>query len=88
MRLASGLVFAVTLFCAGAVSAEMVLNRSGGSDPSSLDPQRATGNTAVPILNELFVGLVTTDENGKLTYGLAASHTVSDDGSDLGIHLT
>ncbi|MDG2320325.1 MAG: peptide ABC transporter substrate-binding protein [Rhodospirillaceae bacterium] len=80
MRLASGLVFAVMLLCTGAVSAEMVLNRSGGSDPSSLDPQRATGNTAVPILNELFVGLVTTDENGKLTYGLAASHTVSDDG--------
>jgi len=59
---------------------EMVLNRSTGSDPTSLDPQKATGNTAVPILNEIFVGLVTTDAKGKLTYGLAESHTVSDDG--------
>ena len=61
-------------------SAEMVLNRSGGSDPSSLDPQKATGNTAVPILNDLFVGLMTPDANGQMSYGLAESHTVSDDG--------
>lgn len=61
-------------------AAEMVLNRSGGSDPASLDPQKATGNTAVPILNELFVGLMTTDADGRMAYGMAESHTVSDDG--------
>ena len=70
----------IVLMLAGPASAEMVLNRSGGSDPSSLDPQKATGNTAAPILNELFVGLMTTDPNGKLTYGIAKSHTVSEGG--------
>ena len=40
----------IVLMLAGPASAEMVLNRSGGSDPSSLDPQKATGNTAAPIL--------------------------------------
>ena len=72
----------VATFCCFALpaTAEMVLSRSGGSDPSSLDPQKATGNTAVPILNELFVGLITTDANGRMTYGLAESHTVSNDG--------
>ncbi len=70
----------IILLLSNAASAEVVFNRSGGSDPSSLDPQKATGNTAVPILNELFVGLMTTDAQGKLIYGLAESHTVSDDG--------
>jgi oligopeptide transport system substrate-binding protein len=80
MRLLTQLT--VILFCILALpaSAETVLNRSGGSDPSSLDPQKATGNTAAPILNELFVGLLTTDENGRMTYGLAESHTMSDHG--------
>ena len=80
MRLFIRLTVTLLCFFALPAAAEMVLNRSGGSDPSSLDPQKATGNTAVPILNELFVGLMTTDPNGRMTYGLAESHTVSDDG--------
>lgn len=80
MRLITGVILAIAVFITNVASAEMVLNRSGGSDPSSLDPQKATGNTAVPILNELFVGLMTTDTDGKLTYGIAENHTVSDDG--------
>lgn len=83
-RLLTTLVVGVAVLAMSPVSreasAEMVLNRSGGSDPSSLDPQKATGNTAVPILNELFVGLMTTDAHGRLTYGMAESHTVSEDG--------
>lgn len=80
MRLLLQIGFSFVLLLSTAASAEMVLNRSGGSDPSSLDPQKATGNTAVPILNEMFVGLMTTDAHGKLTYGIAESHTVSEDG--------
>ncbi len=80
MRLIVQLLVVALCVIAAPASAEMVLNRSGGSDPSSLDPQKATGNTAVPILNELFVGLVTTDPDGRMTYGIAESHTVSDDG--------
>jgi len=80
MRALIGITLSVFILVTGQGQAEMVLNRSGGSDPSSLDPQKATGNTAVPILNELFVGLMTTDANGKMTYGLAESHTVSEDG--------
>ena len=59
MRLFIRLTVTLLCFFALPAAAEMVLNRSGGSDPSSLDPQKATGNTAVPILNELFVGLKT-----------------------------
>ena len=80
MRFFVSIGFAIGLLGSGLASGEMVLNRSGGSNPSSLDPQKATGNTAVPILNELFIGLMTLDAQGKLTYGIAESHTVSDDG--------
>ncbi len=80
MKLFLQIGIAIAWLISSAASAEVELNRSGGSDPSSLDPQKATGNTAVPILNELFVGLMTTDAHGKLTYGIAESHTVSEDG--------
>jgi oligopeptide transport system substrate-binding protein len=56
------------------------VNRVSSAEPSSLDPHLATGNTASSILYDLFIGLTTFDERGKLIPGAARSWTVSADG--------
>lgn len=56
------------------------LHRGTNSEPRSLDPHRAVGNSAAVILYDLFTGLMTLDRAGQLTEGVAESYTVSDDG--------
>lgn len=56
------------------------LHRGTNSEPRSLDPHRAVGNSAAVVLYDLFTGLMTLDVSGILTEGVAESYTVSDDG--------
>ncbi len=60
--------------------AQVVLNRGNGSEPSSLDPHRASGTWENNIIGDMFLGLYTEDADGIPIYGAAENHTVSDDG--------
>jgi oligopeptide transport system substrate-binding protein len=61
-------------------ASENVLRRGTASEPPSLDPHLAQGNSASSIIDDMFVGLMTSDAGGETVYGIAESHTVSDDG--------
>lgn len=50
------------------------------AEPSSVDPQTADDKNAFEAMNNLYEGLMTVDENGVLTEGLAESYQVSEDG--------
>jgi len=56
------------------------LNRGTASEPGTLDPHTATGNSAAPVLYDMNVGLTAFDENGRVTAGAAESWVISDDG--------
>lgn len=68
-----------TLSVAGVTDAA-TLHRGTNSEPRSLDPHRAVGNSAAVILYDLFTGLMTLDSAGKVTPGMAESYSVSEDG--------
>lgn len=50
------------------------------SEPDSLDPHLASGTWSAIVLRDMFTGLLTDDQNGNMTLGLAKSWVVSDDG--------
>lgn len=56
------------------------LHRGNGSDPTTLDPQRATGAWENNVIGDLFIGLMTEDVNGEAVPGVAESFGVSADG--------
>lgn len=56
-----------------------ILNRGTASEPPTLDPHLAQGNSSSAMLDDLFLGLTTTDSEGRLIGGLAESWSVSDD---------
>lgn len=57
-----------------------ILRRGTASEPPSIDPQIALGNSASSIIDDMFVGLMTTDELGETVLGVADSYDISDDG--------
>ena len=57
-----------------------VLNRGTASEPPTLDPHLAQGNSSSALIDDLFVGLMTKDANGKMIGGLAESWAASTDG--------
>lgn len=61
-------------------SAEVVLRRGNGGEPSTLDPHKTDGRIESNILRDLFEGLVTTGPDGRLLPGVAESWQISDDG--------
>lgn len=61
-------------------SGAATLSRGTASEPSTLDPHVATGNSAAPILYDMFVGLTTFDFTGAISPGAAESWSISDDG--------
>ncbi|MEZ5895526.1 MAG: peptide ABC transporter substrate-binding protein [Parvularculaceae bacterium] len=73
-------VLAVTFACIAPAYAEKILNRSTSNEPSTLDPHLALGNSSSVIIDDLFVGLMTTDASGQVAYGVAKSHTLDDGG--------
>ena len=70
---------AALILLSAAATAE-TLNRGTAAEPSTLDPHVATGNSAAPILYDMFVGLTSFDFTGAIAPGAAESWTVSDDG--------
>jgi len=56
------------------------LRRGTANELRSLDPQAVIGGSGGALLYELFEGLVTEDQNGKLIPGLAESWSRSEDG--------
>ena len=57
-----------------------VLHRGLGSDPDSLDPQRARSTQSGVVLRDIGEGLTSYSPAGELVPGAAESWTVSDDG--------
>lgn len=81
LNAARAAVFVICLVgvCASETAA-VTLHRGTNTEPRSLDPHRAVGNSAAIILYDLFTGLMTLDAAGEVVPGVAASYTVSDDG--------
>ncbi|WP_054740374.1 peptide ABC transporter substrate-binding protein [Cellulosilyticum ruminicola] len=51
-----------------------------GGEPGSLHPALSQGTHESIILDHIFEGLMKRDENSETVYGMAESHTVSEDG--------
>ncbi len=82
-RRVSGLlvcVVLVTVVTALGANAQSVFRRGTASDPETLDPHRASAQSATPIIYDMYEGLMALDGAGNLVYGAAESYTVSDDG--------
>ena len=58
-----------------------ILRANNGSEPGSLDPALAQGTHESWILENVFEGLMTFDENGKLVEGMTESYEVSENGT-------
>jgi oligopeptide transport system substrate-binding protein len=69
------------------MAADQVLNRGIGADPRTLDPLLATDVVGFDVLEDLFEGLVTMDEEGQTIPGVASSWETSADGKTWTFHL-
>ncbi|HZK37669.1 MAG TPA: peptide ABC transporter substrate-binding protein, partial [Clostridia bacterium] len=58
-----------------------ILRANNGSEPGSLDPALVQGTHESWILENVFEGLMTFDENGKLVEGMTESYEVSECGT-------
>lgn len=79
LRVLAVATLTATLSMASVASAA-TLHRGTNTEPRSLDPHRAVGNSAAVVLYDLFTGLMTLNAAGKVTPGVAESFTVSEDG--------
>ncbi|GHU56518.1 hypothetical protein FACS1894132_14020 [Clostridia bacterium] len=50
------------------------------SNPDTLDPQLAKNSSAFDVISNLFLGIMTYDEDGQLCTGVAESYTISPNG--------
>ncbi|CAO1660755.1 MULTISPECIES: peptide ABC transporter substrate-binding protein [Salinicola] len=66
---------------------KQVLRRANGAEPSTLDPQLATGTWESAIITDLFEGLVARDASGETIPGVASSWERSSDGLHYTFHL-
>ena len=62
------------------LAADQILNRHLEGDPRSIDPSLITDEVGQRVLDDLFEGLVTLDQNGHTVPGVAASWETSADG--------
>ncbi len=56
-----------------------ILKTNNSSEPGSLDPALAEGTHESWVLENIFEGLMTFDEKGELTFGMAEDYEISDD---------
>lgn len=56
-----------------------ILRSNNSSEPGSLDPALAQGTHESWVLENVFEGLMTFDENGELVYGMAEDYEISED---------
>ncbi|HVB99595.1 MAG TPA: peptide ABC transporter substrate-binding protein [Candidatus Dormibacteraeota bacterium] len=66
---------------------QQVLHREVSADPSTLDPSLVTDVAGFDVLQDLFEGLVTLDEDGNPVPGVASSWETSPDGKTWTFHL-
>src|SRR5579863_1764697 len=64
----------------GTAHGAAILLRGLGSEPDSLDPQRARADEAQRVLRDVCEGLTTLDKSGSVAPGIAAKWQVSSDG--------
>jgi oligopeptide transport system substrate-binding protein len=62
------------------VFAESVWNRGANGDVQSLDPHKTSTVEEFNIINDMFLGLMTTDTNGNAVAGASIEQRVSEDG--------
>lgn len=60
---------------------QKILRANNGTEPGSLDPALAQGTHESWILENIFEGLMTFNENGELVEGMAESYKISEDGT-------
>ncbi len=73
-------IWATLVLAAASDGGAATLHRGTNTEPRSLDPHLAVGNSAAVVLYDIFTGLMTLDAAGKVVPGVAESYTVSDDG--------
>lgn len=78
-------VFFLILFCASLSGCSTdkegeLFKYDISADPLNLDPQSAEDYNSLLVIHNIFEGLLTYTEDGKLTEGVATDWTVSDDG--------
>lgn len=61
------------------LSDEQVFNKGNYDEPDTLDPQKAFAYPDYNILSDIYEGLTTFDQNGKVILGQAASYSISED---------
>lgn len=65
----------------GASAADkVVMHRSNGAEPDSLDPHKSSGTWENNIIGDMILGLMTENAKGETIYGAAESHKMSADG--------
>ncbi|MDX1515543.1 MAG: peptide ABC transporter substrate-binding protein [Woeseiaceae bacterium] len=81
-RLLASLLLGLLAACSGepATNAGNTLHRGTGTDPETLDAQRARSTQAAEVLRDIGEGLVVLSADGELEAGAAESWQVSDDG--------
>ena len=60
--------------------ADYIFDYAMVGNPESLDPQYASDTSSMTVIGNLFTGLVTMDDNGILSNGVAEDYSISDDG--------
>ena len=65
----------------------IVLNRGNVAEPDTLDPPQYGLSVEVEIMDDLFLGLTTRNQNGDLVPGSAESWDISPDGRTYTFHL-
>lgn len=81
--------FLLILFMAASLfpSETRILKRSSQVEPESLDPHKILGFYESQIIHDLFEGLVSYDEYGKLVPALAERWEIGDDGTEYKFYL-
>lgn len=84
LALGFGLLTAGTLGCSPdhpAETAGQVLHRGLSGEPATLDPARATDTFSSEVMGDLYEGLTSESPSGEIVPGVAASWTVSENGT-------
>ncbi len=58
----------------------LVIDVSVGPEPETIDPTMNTSVDGASLINHVFEGLMKINDKSEVVYGVAESHTVSDDG--------
>lgn len=76
----SVLVLGVTIWSLSPSQATSVFHRGTFGDPETLDPHKASAQSAAPIIYDMFEGLMSIDGDGQIAFGAAHDYVVSEDG--------